>query len=56
MKIIKKQCSNPKCRQGKITQGEGAKLDFGVGAVMVCFSCGADFEEVEEFLEPEDGN
>jgi len=53
--ITLKQCSNPKCRKGKIGAMGGAKISFGLGAVMACRDCGAPFEEVEEFY-PEPGN
>jgi len=49
---ILKQCSNPRCRQAKITQ-QGAPQIKGDGLVFSCHICGAAIVEVPEFREPE---
>lgn len=53
---MKKQCSNPKCRRGKITIGESGVFSFGGSSyTLECSHCGAPFEDVKEFY-PEQKN
>lgn len=52
---MKKQCSNPKCRKGKIGGSGGATISGLGNAFMNCIDCGAKFEDVDDFYpEPEE--
>lgn len=46
---MKKQCSNPKCRKGKMEASGGASISGLGNAFTGCNYCGSKFEDVDEF-------
>jgi hypothetical protein len=46
---MKKQCSNPKCRKGKIGADGGATISGFGNAFIGCNECGSKMEDVDEF-------